>query len=164
MRFEPENPHRSLPFLVVSSAAVATLLFGGCSDGESSAVVATLGPPAIGIASPKPGACVVLGDDADRTVRVHIEIENWSLRPQGFCGGIYKQCGYATFLVDGQELVRSASLVTDVSFGRLPSPPGAHRIRVELRGDDDVVQLDEEGEPLAAEVDVSTANTSDGCP
>ena len=147
---------------VVSVAAMAATLLG-CGDDESSTTVAALGPPAIAIASPAEGLCVILDDKQQATVRVRIELQNWSLRPEGFCGGVYSQCGFAVFLVDEQEVVRSASLVTDVPIAGLP---GSHRIRVELRVDDDdeEPQLDRDGEPLAAERTVTTVDATGTCP
>jgi hypothetical protein len=148
---------------VVSVAAMATTLLG-CGDDESSTTVAALGPPAIAITSPDEGVCVLLDDDQQATVRVQIELQNWSLRPEGFCGGVYSQCGFAVFLVDEQEVVRSASLVTDVPLAGLPSPVGTHRIRVELRDDDDEPQLDRDGEFLTAELTVKTVDATGTCP
>lgn len=153
-----------LPVLagVVSVAAMATTLLG-CGDDESSTAVAALGPPAIAIASPDEGECVILGDDQKATVRVQIALQNWSLRPEGFCGGVYSQCGFAVFLVDEQEVVRSASLVTDVPIA---GPVGNHLIRVELRDDEDdgEAQLDRDGEPLTAELTVKTVDATETCP
>lgn len=104
---------------------------------------------------------MAVAGDEDPTVDVRVSVQNWSLRPQGYCGEVYAQCGFLVFLVDGQEVTRSASLTTSVPFGSLGSVEGEHRIRVELRGDDDVVALDAEGEPLAAEIGVTVAES---CP
>lgn len=148
---------RSIRFL----GWVAALSLLGCSDDDGEEAIVVLGPPAVSISSPQEGACVVLRDDADRTVRVRIELQNWSLRPRGFCGGVYAQCGFAAFLVDGEVVARSASLVTDVPFAGLASPLGNHRVTVELRDDNDEVQLDRLKEPLAASVNVVVA---EACP
>jgi len=126
--------------------------------------VVALGPPAMAIAAPADGACVVLQDDPGASVRVRLELQNWLLRPYGYCGGVYSQCGFAVFLVDDQEVARGAALVTDVPFAGLPSPAGSHRVRVELRNDADVVVMNREGEPLTDEVSVITVAAGESCP
>jgi len=76
----------------------------------------------------------------------------------------YAQCGFAVFLVDDEEVMRSASLVTDVPFVDVSSPAGSHRLRVELRDDSDVVAVNDVEEPLAREVSVLTVDAGDACP
>lgn len=148
---------RTFAFLGLLAAASATT---GCGDdGGDETTTVPLGPPAVAITVPEPGACLEL--DENNAVRVKIVLQNWSLRPPGYCGGIYQQCGFAVFFADGQEVARSASLVTNLSLAALASPAGSHTVRVELRNDADEVQLDREGEPLVAEVEFSALES---CP
>jgi hypothetical protein len=161
---ELQPPMSMSPRLPVFLSLTLALCVAGCGDDDEGAVVVSLGPPAMSVASPADGACVVLQDDPGATVRVRIELQNWLLRPFGYCGGVYSQCGFAVFLVDGQEVARGAALVTDVPFAGLPSPAGSHRVRVELRNDADVVVLDRAREPLADEVSVITVAAGESCP
>ncbi|MFW5739477.1 MAG: hypothetical protein ACOC1F_03835 [Myxococcota bacterium] len=135
----------------------------GCGDDGTDTAVVPLGPPAVSIVDPVDEACIVLQGE-DQVARVQIGLRNWSLRPKGFCGDVYAQCGFAVFLVDGEEITRSASLITDVPLAALPSPTGAHTIRVELRDDEELVQVDDEGLPLTAEVNVVAVMSADACP
>jgi len=125
-----------------------------CGDEQSEATTASLGPPSITITSPEPGACIEIAAAA----RMTISVENWSLRPPGFCGAAHSQCGFAVFFVDDAEVTRSAAIATEVPVDPVT---GDHRIRVELWNDDQEVQLDRDGAPLAAEITVSLAES---CP
>ena len=135
----------------------------GCGDDDTEVASVVTGPPSFSIDSPSDGDCVVLHDDPGMSIRVRISVENWLLRPFGYCGTQYQQCGYAVFSVDDTELVRSASRVTDVPFAEQPTPGGAHRLKVELRNDVDVVVLDADGEPLLRGIDVVTVVPDDTC-
>jgi len=125
-------------------------------------VLAPSGPPALSIVQPTAGACVPLVLDAP-TVRVQIAVANWSLRPPGVCG-VYPQCGFAVFFVDGQRVAESAALATDVPFGQLDPPTGPHELSVELHDDDDVLALDAAGEPLRAPHSIVTTAPGEACP
>ena len=138
-------------------ATVVLAASSGCGDDGSSSETTTLGPPSLSIETPLNGACVAIDSDAGLSVPVQVVMQNWYLRPEGFCGDVYSQCGFLVFLVDGQEAVRSAALMTDVPVGSL----GEHQIRVQLRGDDDLVALDAEGQELVADVRVTVAES---CP
>ena len=152
------------PLLPIFLSLALALCVAGCGDDDEGTAVVSLGPPAVSLASPADGACVVLQDDPAASVRVRIELQNWLLRPYGYCGGVYSQCGFAVFLVDDQEVARGAALVTDVPFASLPSPAGSHRVRVELRNDADVVVMNKDGEPLTDEVSVLTVGVGESCP
>jgi len=137
----------------------------GCGDDQNNypASVGVSGPPRLAITNPTDGSCVILSDEEQPVVRVHIAIENWALRPYGYCGMQYLQCGFAVYLVDGEEAKRSASLVTDVPFDGAASPVGQHVLRVELRNDADEVVLDEVENPLVREVVVNAVEADAGC-
>ncbi len=151
--------------LVTWLVGVLTVLtMAGCGDDDETKAVIPLGPPSLSVVFPSDGACVMFHDDEVPAVRVRIEAQNWLLRPIGYCGETYSQCGHAVFFVDGNEMIRSASLVTDVPFEKLSSPTGKHHLRVELRNDDDVVVLDRMKEPLEAEVSIEAVEAGQACP
>jgi hypothetical protein len=152
------------PRLLVLLSLSLAFWVAGCGDDDEGTAVVSLGPPAMAIAAPMDGACVVLQDDPGASVRVRLELQNWLLRPYGYCGGVYSQCGFAVFFVDDQEVARGAALVTDVPFAGLAAPAGSHLVRVELRNDSDVVVLDRDREPLADEVNVTTVAAGESCP
>lgn len=134
------------------------------SDTSTTAAITPVGPPALALEEPVEGACVPLADGDSLTLRVRIAVTNWSLRPPGFCG-IYPQCGYAVYFVDGQKIVESATLATDVPMGSLADPTGQHTLRVELRDDNGVLALDADGAPLRVDRAVVTSSSDAGtCP
>ena len=137
----------------------------GCGDGSNDSTASSIVPsPSLVITNPTEGACITLHDDPGLTIRVHISIENWLLRPYGYCGTVYSNCGFAVFFVDNQEVMRSSALVTDVPFAELASPTGTHRLRAELRNDADAVAEDADGDPVEHELQVITANAAEACP
>ena len=150
--------------LSVGLLALCLQGMAGCSsDASSTTALAPAGPPGLSVESPLEGACVPLLDGDPVTARVRIAVTNWSLRPPGVCG-VYPQCGYAAMFVDGQRLIDTASLVTDVPFGKLSEPSGSHTLRVELHDDTDEVALDADGEPLRVDRALVTAAVGSACP
>jgi hypothetical protein len=140
--------------------AVATASAAGCGDDTTQeAAPSPPGPPSLSIEVPPEGSCLTV--DADGFMRTKIAIANWMLRPPGFCG-VYEQCGFAVFFVDGQRAAESSSLATDIPVGA--ATPGAHTLRVELHDDDDQLALDAEGEPLRADVAFTLPEQGTPCP
>ncbi len=147
------------PVLACGLPAIA-----GCSSGTTtSSALTPSGPPALSVEDPTEGGCVVLHEGDPVTARIRIAVANWSLRPPGVCG-VYPQCGYAVMYVDGQRLIETASLVTDVPFGLLAEPSGSHTLRVELHDDADAVALDADGKPLRVDRTLVAAAVGASCP
>lgn len=154
--------------LVTALVSCLCLAIPACSDSSESDSKPLLGPPSVHIDSPEDGTCVVARSDDENTVSVSVSTTNWTMRPPGFCGETYEQCGFAVFFVDDVAVAKSASVVTDLPFVQaLPEntqTPSTHTIRVELHGDDNVVQLDHDGNPLQASVEVNVAPAETQCP
>lgn len=159
-------PSVSLRYVGIAVLAV-TIAFvcPSCSDDQSSpAASVPQGPPSLSIVAPSDGACVVLRDDNGWTLRVTLAIQNWTMRPRGYCAG-YPQCGFAVLFVDDVRTTDVAGLVADLALRTLLSPEGDHIVRAELHGDDDVVAVDANSVPLAPTIRVRTALPNDvqGC-
>ena len=100
--------------------------------------------------------------DADGAMRTKIAITNWMLRAPGYCG-VYPQCGFAVFFVDGQRVAESASLAADVPVG-VSAPAGGHTLRVELQDDSEEVGLDADGAPLRVDIGFTIPEPGTTCP
>ncbi|MBK8994880.1 MAG: hypothetical protein IPM35_03895 [Myxococcales bacterium] len=133
----------------------------GCGDDETTPP-APLPPPVVSIVSVqsvggpiwKPGdaPCVELGQDADQTVVVSIDMTNsegeatFTLRPPGTCGS-ERQCGTALLRVDpsGESEALSVPAAQKNLAAKLATlGAGSHTFRVELREADGDPVLDKQ--------------------
>ncbi|MBE7480519.1 MAG: hypothetical protein HS104_11120 [Polyangiaceae bacterium] len=133
----------------------------GCGDDETTPP-APLPPPVVSIVSVqsvggpswKPGdaPCVELGQDADQTVVVSIDMTNsegeatFTLRPPGTCGS-ERQCGTALLRVDPSgegEALRVSGAQTSLAAKLATLGTGTRIFRVELREADGDPVLDKQ--------------------
>ena len=121
----------------------------------------------ISITEPKDGAAVSLGADADKSVAVNYQVQNFTLKAPGSCAGA-AGCGHVHLLID-QEACNStgapynnagAAGPTAAKFAACPAAAGRHTVRVELHNDDHSPVKDLGARVIASQVSISTVAPS----
>jgi hypothetical protein len=146
-----------------------------CSSDSSSSTTIPVAPPSMAITAiqsvggprwePGQAACVEVGRDPAATVAVLLDVESFSLRPPGACGGL-RQCGTALLRVDpsgdGEAIrVEAPKTTLEVSFDGVDL--GSHTFRAELRDQHgDPVQDKDAGAVLFSEVTLDVKEVG-GC-
>ena len=140
--------------VVGTVAVVAGVSLSSCGgDDEPTGSAGPAGPAAISITSPTPGEVITLGGLPRAGVAVRIQLENWTLRPPGGCGGT-EQCGYVVLTVDDGAVPEVSAITTllVIELDSLADPTGQRTFEVELRNDDGTVFVGEDGLPVTASV------------
>lgn len=125
--------------------------------------------PTITITAPAAGA-VALGDDADLSVAVDYDVDNFALMAPGSCAGA-ENCGHVHVLIDQQACNApgapynnaGAAGPTDARFAACATPTGWHTITVELHNDDHSAVEDPQGRVIHAHRKVFACASGSPC-
>jgi hypothetical protein len=133
---------------------------------STGAAAAAGGAPTIAIAIPGDGATVSLGTDPEKSVEIALTVANFTIKPQGQCGGV-ADCGHIHLKIDPVDdscnapgsMGNSTNAATGTTrikanFGYCPTPQGRHVVGVLLAHDDHSPVL-VEGKPVTAVVAVT---------
>jgi hypothetical protein len=126
--------------------------------------------PSIGLLRPSSGSIVTPVAGADHAVPVHFQVDHFTLKPPGGCGGL-PSCGHVHATVDGAACnakglpynAAGAESPLVVRLGRCAEPAGTHLVRLSLHGDDHVPVKTAGGAGVFVESEITACEAGKPC-